>query len=109
MYLVFVKLMTLYQILQALGDIQIAMKVLSGDNDASKEHPIDRHYSELKCKLSPVDTEDSYFALVDKYMQQTHAKTHNQYSLQLVDLFAVDRDREAEQFKDVGNRFGHGS
>ncbi len=80
------------------------MKVLSGDEGSSKEHPIDRHYSELKCKLSPVDTEEEYFGLVEKYMRQTHAKTHNQYTLQLLDLFAVDRDGEAEQFKDVGNR-----
>ncbi|XP_064404222.1 poly [ADP-ribose] polymerase 2-like isoform X3 [Halichondria panicea] len=97
-------------LLEALGDIQIAMKVLSS-GDASKEHPVDRHYSELKCQLAPVDTEDSVFALVEKYMRQTHAGTHNQYTMQLLDLFSVEREGEAEQFTDKGNRklLWHGS
>lgn len=81
------------------------MKVLSS-GDASKEHPVDRHYSELKCQLAPVDTEDSVFALVEKYMRQTHAGTHNQYTMQLLDLFSVEREGEAEQFTDKGNRWG---
>lgn len=79
------------------------MKILS-HGGKSQENPVDRHYSDLKCQLTPVDTEDSEFALVDKYMRQTHAKTHNQYKLQLLDLFAVERGDEKDSFKDVGNR-----
>ena len=44
--------------------------------------------------------------LVDKYIQQTHAQTHNQYTLEMVDLFEVDRLGEKEGFQDVGNRSG---
>ncbi len=79
------------------------MKVLSS-GDTTKEHPVDRHYCELKCQLAPVDTEDSVFALVEKYMRQTHATTHNQYHLELLDLFSVEREGETEQFTDKGNR-----
>ena len=47
--------------LQALGDIQIAMKVLSGGTEGEPIHPIDRHYHGLKCQLSPLDSEDDTF------------------------------------------------
>lgn len=92
--------------LQALGDIQIAMKILSSDGDKGKEkeHILDRHYRELKCELSLIDSEEDKFCLVEKYMRQTHAATHNQYSLKLLDLFEVHKDTEQEGFKDVGNR-----
>ena len=80
------------------------MKVLSDDSARGKEHPVDRHYKELKCQLSPVDSEDLTFALMAKYMTQTHASTHRQYKMTLVDLFEVDRKGEGEAFRDVGNR-----
>ena len=35
------------------------MKVLRGGDKT--EHPLDRHYHELQCKLQPIDTEDKAF------------------------------------------------
>ena len=43
---------------------------------------------------------------MEKYIRQTHAKTHNQYHLEVLDVFEVDRQGEKEGFKDVGNRSG---
>lgn len=82
------------------------MKVLSkGDKGGKEEHILDRHYNELKCQLSSIDPEDDQFSLVEKYMRQTHAKTHSQYHLELTDLFQIEREAEKEEFKDVGNRY----
>ena len=82
------------------------MKVLSrGDKGGKEDHIIDRHYHELKCQMSYIEPEDDQFSLVEKYMRQTHAKTHSQYRLELVDLFQVEREGEKEEFKDVGNRY----
>ena len=41
--------------LQALGDIEIAMKVLSNSGAKSDVHPIDRHYQQLGCKMEVLD------------------------------------------------------
>ena len=87
---------------QTLGDIQVALKVLSGGDKT--ESPLDRHYKGLNCTLTPVDPEDPVFALVEKYVRQTHAPTHKQYRLEVMELFEVDR--QEENFKDVGNRYG---
>ena len=79
------------------------MKVLSGGKK-DDEHPVDRHYRGLKCQLSPVEREEEIFDMIEKYVQQTHAKTHNQYRMEVREVFAVDKDEEEASFKDVGNR-----
>lgn len=44
---------------QALGDIEIAMKVLS--HTEREEHPTDTHYHSLHCRLAPLSHEDDMF------------------------------------------------
>lgn len=88
--------------LQTLSDIQIALKVLSGGD--KQDSLIDRHYQGLNCTLNPLDHEEEEFVLVDRYVRQTHAKTHSQYRLQVEEVFQVDRQGEREAFQDVGNR-----
>lgn len=75
------------------------------------EHPIDTHYHELHCLLRPVEKEEDTFQLVERYVKNTHGRTHTQYWLEVKHLFAVEREGEAEQFVDVGNRqlLWHGS
>ena len=75
------------------------------------EHPIDTHYHELHCLLRPVEKEDELFQMVERYVRDTHGKTHTQYRLEVKGLFAVEREGEKERFMDVGNRqlLWHGS
>lgn len=44
-------------------------------------------------------------------MRTTHAKTHSQYSLELLEVLTCYKDSEHQRFKDVGNRMllWHGS
>lgn len=90
-------------LLQTLSDIQVALKVLSEGN--KEESPIDRHYHGLNCTLTPVDHEEEIFGMVEKYVRQTHAKTHSQYNLEVQEVFQVERLSEKRSFKDVGNRY----
>ncbi|KXJ26869.1 Poly [ADP-ribose] polymerase 2 [Exaiptasia diaphana] len=96
------------QLLEALGDIQIAVSMLK-DEVIDKDHPIDRHYKSLQCDMTPLDHTHDEFKLVEQYLLNTHAKTHNQYNLELVDVFALKHHNE--DFKDLGNRMllWHGS
>ncbi|KAK3589103.1 hypothetical protein CHS0354_017445 [Potamilus streckersoni] len=97
------------QLLEALGDIEIALNILKkGD---MSENPVDRHYHSLKCDLKPLDHECETFKLIDKYLKTTHARTHNQYKMKLLDVFDVDKEGEAAKFSDCGNRMllWHGS
>lgn len=95
-------------LLEALGDIQIAIKALH-EEEESLEHPIDKHYKTLNCSLTPLDHESDDFKVIAKYLENTHAETHNQYHMELLDVFELDRGKKS--FTDVGNRMllWHGS
>jgi poly [ADP-ribose] polymerase len=91
------------ELLEALDDIEIAFTTLNIDTN-TRLNPIDQQYEQLKCKLNPVDkTEDTYL-LINKYLQSTHATTHQQYKMQIEDVFEVERENEKELFNDVGNK-----
>uniref|UniRef100_A0A0B7ABP7 Poly [ADP-ribose] polymerase n=1 Tax=Arion vulgaris TaxID=1028688 RepID=A0A0B7ABP7_9EUPU len=96
-------------LLEALEDIEIAIKMLKGGD--MSENPIDRHYHQLHCGLTTVDHVSEEFKLIDKYLKQTHASTHNQYKMELIDVFVCDKEGEDANFQDYGNRMllWHGS
>ena len=41
--------------------------------------------------------------MIAKYLENTHASTHNQYHMELLDVFALEKETKA--FTDVGNRY----
>jgi len=41
---------------------------------------------------------------IENYLANTHAQTHMQYKLKVLDVFQVGREDEAKDFMDVGNR-----
>uniref|UniRef100_A0A672I8S4 Poly [ADP-ribose] polymerase n=1 Tax=Salarias fasciatus TaxID=181472 RepID=A0A672I8S4_SALFA len=84
-------------LLEALSDIQIAVKMVQSSEDGD-EHPADKQYQALRCKLQPLDSSSSEFKMIEKYLQSTHAPTHSDYTMSVVDIFSVDRDGESASF-----------
>ncbi|XP_074508142.1 poly [ADP-ribose] polymerase 2 [Sebastes fasciatus] len=98
-------------LLEALSDIQIAVKMVQSSKD-SDEHPLDRHYSSLQCQLQSLDSSSNEYTVVEKYLQSTHASTHRDYTMTVLDIFSVDRDGERNNFlSQINNRtlLWHGS
>lgn len=97
------------QLLETLGDIEIALKIIKRTD--AKLNPVDLHYKDLECDLSPVNPSDETYKLLNKYLQNTHATTHNQYKMEILDLFEIEKSGETDKFKDCGNRMllWHGS
>ncbi|CAD5118229.1 DgyrCDS6951 [Dimorphilus gyrociliatus] len=100
---------TKLQLLETLGDIEIAMNVLKNVDEG--ENPIDSHYKSLRCDLKLIKQESNEFKIINEYMQNTHAKTHRQYDLEIKEIFEVERDGEDKVYNDVGNKMllWHGS
>ena len=98
------------ELLEALDDIEVAFSALKTDEN-NRLNPIDQNYEQLKCKLNPVDKTTEVYQLIDKYLQSTHAATHQQYKMQIEDIFEVEKEGEKESFNDVGNKMllWHGS
>jgi len=60
--------------------------------------PIDVHYRQLKTDMRVLEREEDDFKLIQTYITNTHAATHRNYTLDLLDVFAVDRENEAGRY-----------
>jgi poly [ADP-ribose] polymerase len=97
------------RLLELLEDIEVAVKALNQKSEI--DNPVDRHYDQLECRLNVLDHSDKMFKVIEDYVTRTHAPTHNNFKLKLLDVFEAGKESEAKSFKDVGNRMllWHGS
>lgn len=86
------------EILDNLIEFEVAYGMLKENVDDTL-NPIDAHYEQLKTELTPIEHDSEDFNLIKKYVQNTHAGTHNQYSLEIMDVFKVHRQGEERRFK----------
>ena len=78
---------------------------LNKTQDESEEevkHELDEKYESLKTDFRPVDRSSEEFKLIAEYVKNTHGPTHQEYTLTITDLFAVDRDGEDELYSKAG-------
>ncbi|CRK91707.1 CLUMA_CG005353, isoform A [Clunio marinus] len=86
------------EILDNLIEVEIAYSMLQEQSD-EKINPIDAHYGQLKTEMKPIDHKSDEFKLINDYVQNTHAETHNAYALEVMDVFKVNRQGESRRYK----------
>ncbi|XP_048549512.1 poly [ADP-ribose] polymerase 1 [Triticum urartu] len=89
------------KMLEALQDIEIASKLVGfdGDNDES----LDDKYKKLHCDITPLAHDSEDYKLVEKYLLNTHAPTHKDWSLELEEVYVLDRDGEGNKYSRYKN------
>ncbi|KAK1354197.1 Poly [ADP-ribose] polymerase [Heracleum sosnowskyi] len=92
------KLKLKLEMVEALGEIVVATKLLE-DDMGMQEDPLYSSYERLNCELLPLEVHSKEFSMVSKYMKNTHAKTHSNYTVDIVQILRVSREGEAERFK----------
>ncbi|KAL8176472.1 UNVERIFIED_CONTAM: Poly [ADP-ribose] polymerase 2 [Gekko kuhli] len=97
------------QLLEALGEIRIAIKLVQSEQLAL-EHPLDRSYRGLNCQLQPLERDAPDFQVLERYLLSTHAPTHKDYTMTLLEAFVLDKGGSAFR-SDLPNRMllWHGS
>ncbi|KAI3682761.1 hypothetical protein L1987_82991 [Smallanthus sonchifolius] len=96
------KLKRKLEMVEALGEIEVATKLLE-DNAGTQEDPLFSCYERLSCELTPVEVDSKEFHMIAKYMKNTHAKTHTNYSVEIVQIFRTSRHGEADRFSKFSN------
>uniref|UniRef100_A0A1A9WQP6 Poly [ADP-ribose] polymerase n=1 Tax=Glossina brevipalpis TaxID=37001 RepID=A0A1A9WQP6_9MUSC len=89
----------LRQMLDSLLEIECAYNLIKTEDHKEEKNPIDQHYEQLKTTLEPLDKKSEEYALLEKYVQNTHGETHNMYELEIGDILKVSRQGEARRFK----------
>ncbi len=88
------------EMLDSLLEIEVAYSLLRqvDDGDGNKD-PIDAHYEKLNTDVKVLEKDSQEFKTIEKYVKNTHAETHNLYTLEIQDVFKIDRKGESKRFK----------
>lgn len=102
------------QMLDNLLDIEVAYSLLRGGAQDNESDPIDINYEKLKTKIEVVDKTTNEAEIITQYVKNTHAATHNTYTLEVQEIFKIDREGERQRyrpFEELHNRqlLWHGS
>ncbi|RDX77038.1 Poly [ADP-ribose] polymerase 2, partial [Mucuna pruriens] len=92
------KLKRKLEMVEAVGEIEVATKLLKDDAEVQGD-PLYTHYQRLHCELVPVEFGCEEFSMIEEYTKNTHAKTHSNYTVEIVQIFRTSREGEAERFK----------
>lgn len=95
------------EMLDVLSNLAIASTIISNSNNKKNVaiHPADRIYKQLNIDLSPLSLskDTDTYRMIETYMKNTVAPTHNRYNLELLDVLLVNRQVENDRFTDHGN------
>ncbi|XP_048337120.1 poly [ADP-ribose] polymerase 1 isoform X1 [Ziziphus jujuba] len=84
------------KMLEALQDIEIASRLVGFDGDTDES--IDDKYKKLRCEVVPLSHDSEDYRLIEKYLLTTHAPTHTDWSLELEEVFSLEREGEYDKF-----------
>ncbi|RZC87715.1 hypothetical protein C5167_028164 [Papaver somniferum] len=96
------KLKSKIEMVEALGEIELATKLLN-DNDDMKGYPLYSLYNRLQCNLHAIEADSKDYTLIEKYLKNTHANVHSDYTVDIVQLFRISRKCEEESFRKFSN------
>ncbi|EAS06927.3 poly(ADP-ribose) polymerase family WGR domain protein (macronuclear) [Tetrahymena thermophila SB210] len=102
------------EMIESIQNIQIATKLIEDKKqgkDGQQINQIQSNYEKLKCKIEPVK-DQKVRKIIEDYLKNTHASTHNQYGLTIDEIFEVEREGENDRYlKDIKNKMllWHGS
>ncbi|XP_050237867.1 poly [ADP-ribose] polymerase 1 [Mercurialis annua] len=84
------------KMLEALQDIEIASRLVGFDAD--NDDSLDDKYRKLNCDVTPLSHDSDDYRLIEKYLHNTHAPTHTDWSLELEEVFSLEREGELNKF-----------
>uniref|UniRef100_A0A158Q7G0 Poly [ADP-ribose] polymerase n=1 Tax=Elaeophora elaphi TaxID=1147741 RepID=A0A158Q7G0_9BILA len=101
------------KLLDDLLKLEVTYNILKTDSEVDRvRDPVDVHYEKLHAQLEVLEKHSAEYKRILQYAENTHAPTHDQYKLEIVDIIRVEREGESERFKkNIPNRYllWHGS
>lgn len=86
------------EMLESLLEMELAYGLLNEETDVEK-NPLDAHYEQLKTEIVPLEKGSKEYDLLLRYVENTHAPTHTNYSLEVEEIFKVVRKGEERRYK----------
>ncbi|XP_051881055.1 poly [ADP-ribose] polymerase 1 isoform X2 [Pristis pectinata] len=87
------------QMLDSLLDIEVAYSLLKDGMEDDAKDPIDINYEKLHTDIKVLDKHADEAKIITDYVKNTHAATHNQYDLEVLEIFKIKRQGEEQRFQ----------
>eukprot|EP01119_Soliformovum_irregulare_P016796 TRINITY_DN4910_c0_g1_i3.p1 TRINITY_DN4910_c0_g1~~TRINITY_DN4910_c0_g1_i3.p1 ORF type:complete len:491 (+),score=183.31 TRINITY_DN4910_c0_g1_i3:178-1473(+) len=86
--------------LETLRDLIIANSIDRDVGNSAKFHAnsIDIHYKKLKTQITPLEKYSREYDIIKDMVLNTHCAMHKYFSLELLDIFEVEREGEIQRF-----------
>lgn len=78
-----------------LMELEIAYNLMKSSSSGS----VDSHYEQLKAEIGVLERDSTEFSIIEEYVKNTHAPTHDAYKLVITEVFTVKRQGEEKRFK----------
>lgn len=80
-------------LLDELRNIVVGTKIIElNDKSNNAINPIDTIYNSLNANIKTVDKKSEIYMEIEKYVHNTHAPTHGNYTAELLQAYEIDRD-----------------
>lgn len=91
-------------LLQTLGDMEIANDLMQTKESETSLHPLDHQYQGLGMQeMTPLDKKSKEFKELHDYLVKSHGQTHHM-SMKVQEIFRIERQGERKRFDD--SKFG---
>ncbi|XP_072398728.1 poly [ADP-ribose] polymerase [Diabrotica undecimpunctata] len=99
------------EMLDSLLELEIAYNLMK---TSGSEHTVDSYYKQLNTEIDVLEKTSEEFQIIQEYVKNTHAATHNTYDLVIDEVYTVKRQGEEKRhkpFRKLPNRklLWHGS
>ena len=98
--------------MQSLEDIQIFTKLIDEIQTNANLNEVDLNYQKLQLTITPLEKETVISRRILKYVENTHADSHNGYTLRVDKIYEIQsKTEEARYRQELGNKhlLWHGS
>jgi len=88
-------------LLDCLKEIDITnslMNICLTSSETATLSPLDTFYQLLKANITPLSENEVQYKIIQKMLKNTHGPTHDNFSLEITDIYAVERKEEALRF-----------
>lgn len=86
------------EMLESLSNCDLIYDILSAETGKAID-PFDECYLKLKTEIMPIDKNSLEFQFLCGIVQNTHGITHTNYTLEVLDIFKVERQGEEKRFQ----------
>lgn len=95
------------KMMEAITDIEVAATLMKEGKSGGSLNQVDIKYRKLKAKLEPLEKHTQEYSFIEQYVTNSHAQVHNNFKIEIDNVFKLEREGEAERFQQYSRLPNH--